>query len=293
MKPTITLFFMLLSISGAFAQYPATNVYVMDMYRVGQDYFKFYNPIFVNSDNKNGYNNQPIFIDNDNLLLTSSRDGKQTDIYQYNFKTIKTSQITKTGDVSEFSPTVIPGSTNTFSSVCIEADGKTQRLWKYKYTAKGTSSRALVLDNIYNVGYHEWLNTNQIALFIVGTPHRLEIANKITGKTTRYASDIGRCMKVLSNGDLVFLQKTAEGNVLKRLDIANMDIVSIAPALGDSEDFAILADDTILMGKADRLYKLNVDRDRQWTEVANLANFKIKQITRIAVSNNKIAIVAE
>lgn len=276
---------------SAFAQYPSTNIYVMDMNRIGENYFKFYNPIIVNSDNLNGYNNQPYFINDDEILVTSSRDGKQTDIFSYNFKTLAATQLTDTKSVSEFSPTVIPNTKNKFSTVCIEEDGKTQRLWEYTYGNKNII-RKMVLDKIYDVGYHEWLNTNQVALFIVGTPHTLKIANVITKKIESYASNIGRCMRTLENGDLLFVQKSSNGWYLKRLDIVNLDITTIAPTLVDSEDFALLDDGTVIMGKGDKLYKLNVNRDRQWAVIADLENFNLTKITRIAVSDNKIAIVA-
>ena len=117
---------------ASYAQYPATNIYVMDMTRVGQDYFKFTDPIFLNSDNIGGYNNQPSFIDDNQLIVTSQRDGKQTDIYVYNFQNLKVTQVTNTPNVSEFSPMKIPNQ-RAFSSICIEEDGKTQRLWEYTY----------------------------------------------------------------------------------------------------------------------------------------------------------------
>ena len=275
---------------SAFAQYPSTNIYVMDMNRIGENYFKFYNPIIVNSDNLNGYNNQPYFINDDEMLVTSSRDGKQTDIFSYNFRTLAATQLTDTKSISEFSPTVIPNTTNKFSTVCIEEDGKTQRLWEYTYGNKNII-RKMVLDQVLDVGYHEWLNTNQVALFIVGTPHTLKIANVVTKRIENYTSNIGRCMRTLENGDLLFVQKSSDGWYLKRLDILNLDITTIAPTLVDSEDFALLDDGTVIMGKGDKLYKLNVNRDRQWAVIADLKSFNLNKITRIAVSDNKIAIV--
>ena len=275
---------------SVFAQYPATNIYVMDMQRIGDNYFKFDNPIFVNSDNKNGYNNQPHFINDNEMLVTSSRDGKQTDIFSYNFSTYETTQLSDTKSISEFSPTIIPNTTNKFSTICIEEDGKTQRLWEYTYGNKNII-RKVLLDKTSDVGYHEWLNPNQVALFIVGNPHTLKIANVLTEKIENYTSNIGRCMRTLDNGDLLFVQKAQGGWYLKRLDIVNLDITTIAPTLVDSEDFALLNDGTVIMGKGDKLYKLNVNRDRQWAVIADLGSFNLNKITRIAVSDNKIAIV--
>ncbi len=127
---------------------------------------------------------------------------------------------------------------------------------------------------------------------MVAEPNRLEIATISSQQTVRYATNIGRCIKTLNNGDLVFVKKSDSDAVLKRFDVDNLDISTIAPTLTDSEDFTVLPDNTILMARGDKLYKLNADRDRQWTLVGNFENFNISKITRIAVSKNKIALVA-
>ncbi len=137
MKYFTTLLFALILAITTFGQskYPTTHIYVLDMVRVGQDYFKFVNPIFVNSDNKDGYNNQPYFINDNELVITSQRDGKQTDIYKYDFKNFTSTRLTNTEKVSEFSPMSIPG-TKAISTVCIEEDGSTQRLWRCRLWQK-------------------------------------------------------------------------------------------------------------------------------------------------------------
>ncbi len=288
MKRTITTFLLAMITIASYAQYPATNIYVMDMTRVGQDYFKFTDPIFLNSDNVGGYNNQPSFIDDDQLMVTSQRDGKQTDIYVYNFQNLKVTQVTNTPEVSEFSPTMIPNE-NAFSTVNIEKDGKTQRMWRYEFDVEKEGS--VLTKDVENIGYYEWLENGKAALYIIANPSNLEIINVNTQKTVRYATNIGRCVKRMSNGDLCYVEKSESGWILKRLDIRNLDIVTIAPTLIDCEDFAILPDDTILMGKGDKIYKLRADDEKQWSIIGDFKNFNVKKITRIAVSKGKIAFV--
>ncbi|MGB0984916.1 MAG: hypothetical protein ACPG19_12785 [Saprospiraceae bacterium] len=288
MKRTITTFLLAMITIASYAQYPATNIYVMDMTRVGQDYFKFTDPIFLNSDNVGGYNNQPSFIDDDQLMVTSQRDGKQTDIYVYNFQNLKVTQVTNTPEVSEFSPTMIPNE-NAFSTVNIEKDGKTQRMWRYEFDVEKEGS--VLTKDVENIGYYEWLENGKAALYIIANPSNLEIINVNTQKTVRYATNIGRCVKRMSNGDLCYVEKSESGWILKRLDIRNLDIVTIAPTLIDCEDFAILPDDTILMGKGDKIYKLRADDEKQWSIIGDFKNFNVKKITRIAVRKGKIAFV--
>ena len=291
MKLFLTLTFCFSLTLTAFAQYPATNIYVMNMNRVGNDHFKFTDPIFLNSDNKGGYNNQPYFMDDNRMLVTSQRDDKQTDIYMYNFENLTVTQLTNTPEMSEFSPAQIPNE-NAISTVNIEVDGKTQRVWKYPMKQNATGS--VMTEKVENVGYYDWIDDNRMAMFIIDNPNHLEIVNVNTQRSVRYATNIGRCMKQLSNGDLCYVQKSEEGEwFLKRLDIRNLDIVTIASTLSECEDFAILPDDTILMGKGDKLYKLNADRDKQWSMVGDFKSFNINKITRISITENKIAIVAD
>ena len=57
-----------------------------------------------NISNNKGYDNQPYFTEgNNSILFVSMRDGKQTDVFEYNLKSKKTSQLTDTPH-SEYSP---------------------------------------------------------------------------------------------------------------------------------------------------------------------------------------------
>src|SRR6266478_1198199 len=96
-----------------------------------------------------GYNNQPFFMpDGQSVLYTSIRN-KQADIYRYDLRDEATTQVTNTPE-SEYSPTLMPDRKN-ISVVRVEADGKTQRLWKFPLDGGAPS---LILENIKPVGYH-------------------------------------------------------------------------------------------------------------------------------------------
>jgi len=66
--------------------------------------------------------------DGHGVLYTSIRN-KQADIYRYDLQSGATTQVTNTAE-SEYSPTLMPDRKN-ISVVRVEADGKTQRLWKF------------------------------------------------------------------------------------------------------------------------------------------------------------------
>src|SRR5437763_340665 len=90
-----------------------------------------------------GYNNQPFFMpDGQNILYTSIRN-KQADIYRYDIRTEATTQVTNTPE-SEYSPTLMPDRKD-ISVVRVEADGKTQRLWKFPLDE---GAPTLILENV-------------------------------------------------------------------------------------------------------------------------------------------------
>jgi dipeptidyl aminopeptidase/acylaminoacyl peptidase len=101
---------------------PATEVFLKA--RTGPDA-----DIWINISNNPGYDNQPSFLpDSSGILFSSNRDGKQTDIYRYDIRNKRLTQLTKTPE-AEYSPTVTPDR-RSFSAVRVEADD-TQRLWRF------------------------------------------------------------------------------------------------------------------------------------------------------------------
>ena len=61
------------------------------------------------------------------------------------------------------------------------------------------------------------------------------------------------------------------------------------------QDYTWLNDSQILIGSGNKLYLYDTFLNEDWKEVADLSQFKIKDISRMAVSPNgkKLALVAE
>ncbi|HZG54042.1 MAG TPA: hypothetical protein VEZ40_18200, partial [Pyrinomonadaceae bacterium] len=150
----------------------------------------------ANITNRAGYDNQPAFLaDGQSLLYASQREGDQTDIYRYDFKTKQTTRLTATPE-GEYSPTLMPGG-KFFSVVRVEAD-KTQRLWKFPLAAGGAP--ALVLPNLKPVGYHLWLDGRTLALFILGRegqPNTLQLAPTDNSFLDTIHINIGRALHLV------------------------------------------------------------------------------------------------
>ncbi|HUE77512.1 MAG TPA: hypothetical protein VMM83_06175, partial [Longimicrobiales bacterium] len=136
-----------------------------------------------------GYDNQPAFTaDGAAVLYTSIRDG-QADTYRFDLETGTNGRLTRTAE-SEYSPTPVPGSPR-FSAVRVEADS-TQRLWSF--AADGTDAR-LLLAGVAPVGYHAWVDHDRVALFVLGDPATLRLADVRTGAARVMARRIGRSLQ--------------------------------------------------------------------------------------------------
>src|SRR5689334_5213829 len=120
----------------------------------------------VNVTARPGYDNQPAFLpDSRSILFTSVRGDAQADIYRYDLATKATSRVTTTPE-SEYSATVFANGSR-FSVIRVEADS-TQRLWSFRID--GTDPR-LVFERIKPVGYHAWVDTTTVAMFLLGRPN--------------------------------------------------------------------------------------------------------------------------
>ena len=115
-----------------------------------------------NITNRNGYDNQPAFFNN-NCMLFISHINDQNDIMIYDMYEDKLTNLTKT-KTSECSPYPILGYTS-FATVRVEEDS-TQRLWMSQMDDK-TDPR-MVFEKIAPVGYFIWNSDNHTLMFVLG-----------------------------------------------------------------------------------------------------------------------------
>ncbi len=270
---------------------PVTDVYAFSMKKLNDTTYNFSNPRFLTQFNMDGYNNQPHFFKENELYLTVQfPDTDQTDIFSLNLETNELTQVTATVE-GEYSPTIMPDRYE-FSAVRVEADGQnTQRLWKFPID-RSTMGEP-VFKQITGVGYHHWISPYKAALFVVGQPTTLVLANTLTGSTIQLMENIGRGMQRLPGDNLSFIHKLSPTNwVLKEMDTYTYRSKDIVKTLPNSEDFLYLDDGTFIMGNGSKLYKFNKYSDQDWKEIADFRYFGVKNITRLALSGNgTIAIV--
>ena len=269
---------------------PTTNIYLFDLEKVDTLYV-FRNPRFLTGFNNGGYNNQPAFLSNTELLFAMQKPGDvQTDIYLLDLEKKTKLRMTKTPE-PEYSPKPVPGNLY-FSTVRVEQDeDRSQRLWLYPLDRADKGRPALRY--LRGVGYYHWLDRFTVALFNVASTNYLSIADVRDESSRHIIPDVGRCFGTSPNGRLVFVHKITDGNwVLKAMNKATLQTQEIVRTLPGSEDFAILPDGTILMGRDSRLYKFHPLKDKDWVEIVDLSNLGIFSITRLAVSGDgKLALV--
>jgi hypothetical protein len=228
-----------------------------------------------------GYDNQPAFLpQGDAFLYTSIRDG-QADIYRYDLKSSRSTQITRTPE-SEYSPTPIPGNTG-FAVVQVEADS-TQRLWQFTEDGKGST---LLLRDVKPVGYQAWAGPTKVAVFVLGEPHTLVLADTRSGLGVEVARDIGRSLQPVPGGPWIsFPQRDEDGSWwIRRVNAGTRRVEPLVPALAGSEDHAWTPDGTLLSAHDNVVYKLRPgDEFTAWSEVARFDDPAMAHLTRLAVS---------
>lgn len=247
----------------------------------------------VNITSREGYDNQPSFNHDGSLLLyTSGRYGR-TDIHGYDLTSGESRAVTRTLQ-HEFSPTRIPGDDG-FSVVRVGLDGK-QGLWRFE--ADGTRPLPL-LDWGWKmtVGYHAWLDEEKLALYVLGEPSKLVLANLATGQVDVVAENVGRSLhRIPHRNGLSFSAEDPDGSRwIKELDLETREIRPLVRIPWGSQDHAWAPSGTLFAASGSRLYYWTFDIGDDWFTVGDFYDAVGGAITRLAVSPNgdRIAMVAD
>ncbi len=271
---------------------PATDIFVASLRTVtGTDGVRHWDVgTPINVTHRPGYDNQPAFLpDGSGFWYTVIGADAQADIYRYDFATSASVRITATRE-SEYSPTPMPGSRE-FSVVRVELDS-TQRLWAFAWDG---SHPRLLLPGIKPVGYHAWLDATTLALFVLGTPPTLQIANVRTGASDTVARNVGRSPQpVPGRAAASFLwRQDSLHRVIAIVDAGDRTPRPFAPAPDGVDFHAWTPDGTLLASRGTELLRWDA-RGAAWVTLADFAVLGITSVSRIAVSpaGDRIAFVA-
>jgi hypothetical protein len=247
----------------------------------------------MNFTDRPGYDNQPSFTDDGTaVFFTSVRDDAQADIYRYDLATRRTTRITKTAPESEYSATSIDQG-RAISVVRVERDS-TQRLWRIPLVA-GTPT--VILERIRPVGYHAWADDHTLALFVLGSPSSLQLADTRTGKADTIATGIGRSMhRMPGRRAISFVRKVSATEWwIESLDPVSHATSRLVRLPEGVEDYAWLPDGSAVCGRASALLWWSGKAGDQWRQIADFTASGVKGITRLAVNRrgDRLAFVAE
>ena len=270
-------------------QMPTTSIFSLD-FELDGDSLYLNNPAYLTSFNKSGYNNQPSFFNPYEVYFTTNMyNDTLTEVAKLNIRTKRLYRVTNTIE-SEFSPTLSPDP-RYFSCVRIERNGRDQSLWLYPVDRSSYGRR--LMEDLDNVGYHLWLSEDEVAMFLVTNPISMVIGNIETGSYRTILENIGRCLRLSQNGEILFVHKLSSQDwYLKKMDPGSGQVKILTKTLPGKEDFEVLPDGSIIMGNGGKLFRY-VDRgvNEQWSQVDDLTGLGINNITRMAISEDRLLIV--
>lgn len=237
-----------------------------------------------------GYDNQPSFLNERYILFASTRNG-QTDIAKYDTRYDTKSWVNFT-EGGEYTPLKHPNQ-NEISAVRLDKDGL-QRL--YSYNASNGESKELISGLV--VAYYTWYDEHTIVSAVIEDNNlNLFVSNLQEGTNRKYATNVGRSFHRIPNSNLVsFISKANENQwQIKSLNPLTGDTKVISNTLDGVEDICWLDSKTLLTGKENELYKLRLQKDNNWKQIADLSSNDITKITRLAVNSesNKLLIAGD
>jgi len=258
-----------------------TDIYLIQIRSDGEK-LVFANSVKINE--TEGYNNQPFFHPKGVSLFYSSGMGTNTDIYQYEIETGKTTRLTDTPD-SEYSPTVMPGGKQ-FSVIQLKtSEGPREGAQPLIAFHISGGEPKLIYEDGEKVGYHAWIDPDNVAMFVLGSPNFLQIVNLKDQTSIRIAENIGRSLyKIPTQEAISFSQSKEDGlNVIMRYDLKTKNTESIVPMLDGNSFYAWSSSGMLVMGVGSKLHGFRPDVDKDWQYIWDLNELGIKNISRLAV----------
>lgn len=281
------LFTILLFCNGFIFAQDNTDVYVFD---IAPAYEGLELMNVRNASSNEGYDNQPSFISNEALVFAKNNNG-QTDISEYNFTTKKDRWVNFNTEGSEYSPQKFP-STDDIAAVRLDKDGK-QRLYNYN---SETGSSSEIIENL-QVAYFAFFNDEKMLATVLSDDNMdLVLINLKTKEVDTLLENAGRSLqKIPGTKTMAYTLVNDDKNFdLYVLNMDSKDSFFICELPFGTQDYIWLNDTQILTGMGSKLYIYDTLGKSEWTKVASLDEYGIKDITRMAISpdGKKLALVA-
>lgn len=271
------------------AQLPSSKLYSFEL-AVGADSTFISKPKYLSHFNESGYNNQPYFLNDEELVVTSNaHDPLQTDLFLCQIRTRELTNLTVSG-WSEYSGKPCPDGRYIYH-VCVNELSE-QHLCRI--TLRGKEAPELVMPKIKNVGYFHLIGRDSVILFRVGEPHELWLYSMNGSTALGLSRNIGRCFSRLNSDEIAYVHKVAPDKwTLRSMNIRQQSSTYLADMPVGIEDFVVLKDGRVLCAKGSMLYILH-KKGRvlpDWEPVFDFSVWDIKKISRMAVNESQSMLV--
>jgi len=241
------------------------------------------------------YDNQPAFINEVQMAFSAADEKGNHDIIIYNFESGKFTNLTKTADLNEFSPSLTDCGLYV-SAVTVEKDGK-QRLWLYP---TNFGEPELLYDDIEPVGYYDWYD-NKAAMFVLGQPNKL-VYPYSKSEVFTISENVGRTVKKRPKTSIItYVDKNdfkeiagEKAYAIMGFDLEKRQSYEYGYTIAGAEDFIWLNKNLILMGKEDDLY-VKKPNETIWRKAGSIIVPGYKNISRMDYSDKlgKLVVVME
>ncbi|MFT5139729.1 MAG: hypothetical protein ACI9H8_001858 [Lysobacterales bacterium] len=226
------------------------------------------------------YNNQPMFsLDGRTVYFTAEQTDGQTDIARFDVESRSLSLVNHSPE-SEYSPTPVPG-LDVVSVIRVELPDQLQRLWSISVSS---GEAKLLMPNVEPVGYQSWLDSETVAVFILGDSFTLHKATVGDQPSQLLATNVGRTLrKHPQTGHILFVDKNSEPWSIASFDAENMVQTKVMDLFPGIEDFEVDSSGGYWMGSGSKLYR-RAANESSWALNADFQEFGIANITRLASS---------
>jgi hypothetical protein len=252
----------------------------------------------INVSNQPGYDNQPSFTpDGKGLFYTSMQPGiaekTQTDAIYYDFSSKSKDNVTKTKDLSEYSPIVITGG-KYISFISQDQDNKQ---WIAKAEIE-SGKQYIINPHVEPVGYHAWGNNNDFALFVLGDVMTLQyFPNSERPEHIVVAENIGRSIRFNATKQLFSFSQGKEKQYLSVYAPKQNESKILKALPGNSVYYTWFDDNTVISADGTIIYswQYNEEGEGDWQVWLDLSQHCDTQVTRLAVNANqsKLAFVCD
>jgi len=271
-----------------------TEIYLLDI-NINSNNIEVFNSKIISK--TTGYNNQPYFINDNQLLFISERDG-QNDIVHYNIYENDNRRnlfkyLTNT-TTSEYSP--IQYKNNKVTAVSLDENGNQ---YLRIYDVKKNTFKIPFKDKVVGYYNHSKETKNLIVSSILENNELvLYSSNLKTREHVFIDNNTGRSIHPIPNNKFgeekfTYISKKDSIWTINYVKLSNYKTGVLINTLENNEDICILRDGTILTSRGNKLYKINPSNDSKWVLLCSLEGFGITNISRISINpnNDKLALV--